>query len=308
MEGTWLFVVAYACSGLAGLIYEVSWTRLASLYMGHTTAAASTVVAAFMGGLAVGSAVGGAIAARLRPRQALLVYAGLEVAVILMGLAVPWELRAATSLLKSSYADGNPGIQFAAVRLTVCLMIFTVPSFTIGAAFPMAVRWFVTRPHAIGRLAGGLYAANTTGAAVASQAAGFLLLPAIGLFNTVLVGIAGSTLAALLAVGLSSRHHGEQYDDKPSPEEREVAKASTTRDRRPGGHSRRQSRGRHTEPLPPSPPKWRLAAILLMLSGFATQTYEIVWTRIFALTGGPSTYAFAGTVAIVVAGIAADLS
>jgi predicted membrane-bound spermidine synthase len=45
----WLFLVAYACSGLAGLIYEVSWTRLLTLHIGHTTAAASAVVAAFLG-------------------------------------------------------------------------------------------------------------------------------------------------------------------------------------------------------------------------------------------------------------------
>ena len=43
---SWLFLVAYTCSGLAGLIYEVTWTRLLTLYIGHTTAAASTVVAA----------------------------------------------------------------------------------------------------------------------------------------------------------------------------------------------------------------------------------------------------------------------
>src|SRR5689334_3480865 len=203
MGGAWLFLIAYACSGLAGLIYEVSWTRLATLYMGHTTAAASTVVAAFMSGLAGGSAIGGAIAARLRPKQALLVYAGLEAAVILIALAVPWELRTVTSLLKSSYADGNPGILFATVRLIASLLLFAIPSFAIGATFPMAVRWFVTRPQAIGRRAGGLYAANTLGAAVGSLAAGFLLLPAIGLFDTVLVGIAASTLAAVLAIGLS---------------------------------------------------------------------------------------------------------
>ena len=40
----WLFLLAYTCSGLAGLIYEVSWTRLLTLYIGHTTAAASAVV------------------------------------------------------------------------------------------------------------------------------------------------------------------------------------------------------------------------------------------------------------------------
>jgi spermidine synthase len=305
MGGAWLFLVAYACSGLAGLIYEVSWTRLATLYMGHTTAAASTVVAAFMGGLAGGSAMGGAVAARLRPRQALLVYAGLEAAVILIALAVPWELRILTSLLKSSYADGNPGILFATVRLIASLLLFAIPAFAIGATFPMAVRWFVTRPQAIGRLAGGLYAANTIGAAVGSMAAGFLLLPAIGLFDTVLVGIAASTLAAVLAIGLSTRPHVDKDADKLPQEGREPPKTSSTGEKKRGGRSRGQVRDRQAVPAPPPAPKWRLAAVLLTFSGFATLTYEIVWTRIFALTGGPSTYAFAGTLAVVISGIAA---
>ena len=52
MRLRWLFIAAYMLSGIAGLIYQVSWTRLLTLHMGHTTAAASTVVAAFMGGLA----------------------------------------------------------------------------------------------------------------------------------------------------------------------------------------------------------------------------------------------------------------
>ena len=62
MNGPWLFLAAYACSGLAGLIYEVAWGRTLTLYMGHTTAATSTVVAAFMGGMAAGSAIGGRLA------------------------------------------------------------------------------------------------------------------------------------------------------------------------------------------------------------------------------------------------------
>src|SRR6185295_5398390 len=49
---------------------------------------------------------------------------------------------------------------------------------------------------------------------------------------------------------------------------------------------------------------WPLAASVLALTGFATLTYEIAWTRVFALTAGPSTYAFAATLATVIAGIA----
>ena len=149
MGSAWLFLAAYLCSGFAGLIYEVSWTRLATLYLGHTTAAASTVVAAFMGGLAGGAAIGGAIANRIRPAQALLTYVVLECVVIVLALALPWELKALTPLLRSSYANGNPGVLFASIRLLSCLILFTVPSLAIGATFPMAIRWFVTRPQAL---------------------------------------------------------------------------------------------------------------------------------------------------------------
>ena len=47
-------------------VTEREWTRLLTLYIGHTTAAASAVVAAFLGGLAIGAAVGGRIASTPR--------------------------------------------------------------------------------------------------------------------------------------------------------------------------------------------------------------------------------------------------
>src|SRR3954453_24055690 len=53
------FLVLYAASGAAALVYEVTWTRLLTLQLGHTVAAASTVLAAFMGGLAIGASIAG---------------------------------------------------------------------------------------------------------------------------------------------------------------------------------------------------------------------------------------------------------
>src|SRR3954464_3100898 len=54
-----VFVGLYAASGAAALVYEVTWTRLLTLQLGHTVAAASTVLAAFMGGLAIGAWLAG---------------------------------------------------------------------------------------------------------------------------------------------------------------------------------------------------------------------------------------------------------
>jgi spermidine synthase len=60
----WLFLLFYAASGAAALVYEITWTRLLTLLMGHTVAAASTVLAAIMGGLALGSWIGGRVEQR----------------------------------------------------------------------------------------------------------------------------------------------------------------------------------------------------------------------------------------------------
>ena len=75
------FALIFAASGAAALIYEVTWTRLVTLQLGHGVAAASTVLAAFMGGLAIGSAFGGQHGGRFEPAQALKVYAALEIGI-----------------------------------------------------------------------------------------------------------------------------------------------------------------------------------------------------------------------------------
>src|SRR3989442_13918589 len=81
-----LFILLYAASGAAALVYEVAWTRLLTLQMGHTVAAASTVLAAFMGGLAVGAWIAGLTAVRTAA-QRLRAYAALEGLIALSALA-----------------------------------------------------------------------------------------------------------------------------------------------------------------------------------------------------------------------------
>jgi hypothetical protein len=155
----WVFILVYTLSGLAGLIYEVSWTRLLTLYIGHTTAAASAVVAAFLGGLAVGATLGGSIASRLSPRRALRAYAMLELAVVLLALVLPLELKAVTPLLKSAYHDGTATTAFALLRVISCILMVTLPALALGATFPLAIRWFARDARSAARATGTLYAA-----------------------------------------------------------------------------------------------------------------------------------------------------
>src|SRR5579859_3875708 len=86
-------------SGAAGLVYQVAWVRLLGLTFGVTVYAVSTVLAAFMGGLAIGSLVGGRRADRTR--RPLRVYGLVELGVALTALFTPW----AFGLLQGAYAS-----------------------------------------------------------------------------------------------------------------------------------------------------------------------------------------------------------
>ena len=283
---SWLFVVAYTCSGLAGLIYQVCWTRLLTLYIGHTTAAASAVVAAFLAGLAVGAAVAGVYASRLSPRQALIGYAVLELAVAGAALLLPFEMQALTPMLSSAYADGTPSLVFPAVRLIACLLMVFVPATALGATFPFAVRWFATDAANRARTGGALYALNTGGAAAGAVLAGFVLIPRIGVSGTTWVGVGASLLAAtIVALIVTTARVPSSSSTEPLA-------------------SRQPLRKRAASQAPRVPdPQW-LVRVVLGISGFAALLHEIAWTRVLTMVFGPTTYAFAATLATVITGIA----
>jgi spermidine synthase len=292
MAVSWVFLLAYACSGLAGLIYEVTWTRLLTLYIGHSTAAASAVVAAFMGGLAAGAAAGGRAATRLTPRQCLVAYVVLESVVVLAALLLPTELAALRPLLRWSYRNGAPGVLFPAIRLLSCLAVLMIPAVALGATFPVSVRFLEGRTRAAAPAGGALYAVNTAGAAIGALLAGFVLIPAIGVSGSTLVGVAASAAAIAGVLLLTRRDLGttESRSETAPPARR------TARKRKPTEQS-----GLDAEPS--HDPRW-LAATVLGVSGFASLMFEIVWTRVLALTVGPTIYAFAATLAALIAGLA----
>lgn len=270
-----LFLIAYACSGLAGLVYEVTWTRLLTLYIGHTTAAASAVVAAFLGGLAIGAAAGGRLASNLTPRRCLKAYIALEMAVVACALLLPLELQLLRPLLAATYQNGS-GALFPLVRVLSCIVMVMIPALALGATFPMAIRWFSRDSDRPAAESSTLYFVNTIGAAAGSMLAGFVLIPSIGMRATSYVAMAGTSIAAACVYGVL----------RLNPTEGDTA------------------------PLGVQPPKrdhtaqpWLVIGIL-GISGFAALVHEIAWTRILSLILGPTTYAFAATLAAVIAGVA----
>ena len=262
----------YALSGATALLYEVVWTRLLTLELGHTTASAGAVLAAFMGGLALGALAAGRWAPRLEPAVALRVYAMLEFAIAALALAVPLEISALHPLLARAYGDGPGGLVFQALRVSSALVIVGLPALLMGATYPLVILE--------GRAAGSLYAANTAGAALGTVLTGFVLLPRVGMFRATLVGVAGNVLVALLATrrfNTEVQHEGSTRRFKTKVQ--------------PGGSG--SSVDNLTVPL-----------LVTAVCGFAALALEIAWTRALAMVMGPTTYGFTTTVACYIVGLA----
>lgn len=294
------FLILFAVSGAAALIYEVVWTRLLTLQMGHGIAAASTVLAAFMGGLAVGAAVAGRRGGRLSPERALTVYAGLELTIGVLALLLPFALTALRPWLISAYADGDGGATFALLRLGTSVLLLAVPAAAMGATFPIASRWMVRTAASAAQDAGGLYAANTLGAAVGAVLAGFVLIPALGLAGSTWVGVVLNITAAAgaFAIARSASLVADSTNENPRSEGEGFSP------RRATASSGKADAKASALRASPEPRPW-VAALALGASGFASLTLQVVWTRLLVQILGPTTYAFSIVVAIFIIGIAA---
>jgi spermidine synthase len=321
-----VFVGLYLLSGAAALLYEVAWLRLLTMTMGHTTGAVGAVLAAFMGGLAIGAWVAGRFADRWEPSRALRMYAALEGVIALSALAMPFAISALRPLLAWAYADGAGGVLFGVTRLAASIAVIALPGAAMGASFPVGVcvvsgvvargaRGATGANGAIGakgakgagakgadakgaKSAGAkgaigpkgardvaeLYAANTVGAALGAALTGFVLLPSLGLVVTTIVGVFLNLFAAAGALVLSRTLEPKNPNEPTEPIERDPLNQLNQWNLM-------------------NPMNLRIAGAIAV-SGFVALIYEVVWTRVLAMTLGPTTYAFSAMLVAFIAGLA----
>src|SRR5262249_52480665 len=119
-------------SGFSALIYELVWQRLLHRVFGVSTLSVSTVLAAFMGGLALGGLVWGGMADRTRRPWRM--YAWLEAGIGAAGLLVPPGFAALTTLYTALDSGSWGG---ACLRLGMALVVLVLPTTLIGGTVPV---------------------------------------------------------------------------------------------------------------------------------------------------------------------------
>ncbi|MFQ5416088.1 MAG: fused MFS/spermidine synthase [Myxococcota bacterium] len=266
-------LLLFFVSGACGLIYQVVWMRALALSLSVTVYAVTTVLCAFMGGLALGAALAGRMVDRLE--RPLLVFGLIEIGVGVVGLAAPGVLFG----LGPAYVWlhdllGSSGIAFALGRFLLAGCLLLVPCTLMGMTLPLLSRAAIESDAFVGRGAGSLYAVNTLGAVAGCVAAGFALISALGLFLTSVVAACLNLTVGSIAVVLGRRARRTREMDGADPTG-------------PG----------------PMPPAARLAAVAFGVSGFTALGYEVLWTRALEQFTHNSTYAYSAMLATFLFGI-----
>ncbi|MFQ5494169.1 MAG: fused MFS/spermidine synthase [Phycisphaerae bacterium] len=203
-------LLGYGLSGLSALVYEVAWSRTITLLIGSSTYAFSLMLTAFILGLALGAALFGRLADRSRdPVRALGV---VEILIGLSALAVvplfgrlPFFLTDLIVRLSESFWR----LQLTEFGLICAIMM--VPAVLMGAAFPLAVRIYTTSTASVGRSVGAIYSANTLGSIIGAFAGGFLLLPLLGIQNTLLAAVGLNVALGCVFILLGGRRMTLQW-------------------------------------------------------------------------------------------------
>ncbi|HMN45495.1 MAG TPA: fused MFS/spermidine synthase [Povalibacter sp.] len=259
-------------SGAAALIYQLLWIKQLSLIVGVDVYAITIAISAFFAGLAVGGIVFGRWADRLsRPY---LLYAALEVAVAILGIAATQSLAHSAAFF--ARAEGFVG----PLAWLVPFLQVGIPATLMGGTVPVLVRAATRDSQQLARVGGRLYGANTAGAIIGALLPVFLLIPAFGVRGAAMVA-AGLNLLAAAGAGLAARCGREEKKEggvfSPPP--------------RSGGGP---GRGRlFVERTPPA----RLALLLYAISGGIALGYEVIWSQVVVQWTSTRSFAFAITLA-----------
>ena len=286
----WLVGLCFLLSGFAGLLYETVWFRQFATVFGTSDAAIGAVLASYMGGLAIGSALAGRWANRVK--RPVLAYGLLEVGVALGALLIPVGLQAVEAA-RLAVLGGQPELPSAGGLLeivadsTLAFVLIAIPTICMGATLPLLARHVArdSATEASGRV-GLLYAINTFGAVLGTLVAAFVLLPALGLWQTTLVGAVVNGVVFGLAALV------ERVTALAPVAEGGVAEVAVPADRTA-----------YAVPLQTDarPLVW---AGLVAIVGVSSFIYEVLWTRLLSQILGGSVFAFATMLSAFLVGIA----
>lgn len=274
-------------SGVCGLIYEVIWMRMFVTVFGSTVYAVSTVLTAYMAGLALGSFYFGRFVDK--HKDALRIFAYLNLALGICGLLFPLLFSNLDDIYVVIYKYFHiSNYLFTSVRFVLSFIILIIPTTLIGATLPVISKFFVEDMNRLGRNIGKLYSINTFGAVVGCFITGFFLISSAGINASLWIAAFMNLLIAGFVLILSNKLKTakiECRDEKTLIFNKEKEK------------NEKNYMSKHTENIN------LVVLYCFALSGFASLAYEVVWVRILIMFLHNNVYAFSTVLTTFLCGL-----
>ena len=269
-----LLFALFTLSGFTGLIYESVWSHYLRLFLGAAAFSQSFVLAAFMGGMALGAW----LASRWSARSAnlLALYGWIEAAIGVAALVFHevFVLLTQFSLDRVIPALGSPDA-VGVFKYSLCVVLIVPQTVLLGMTFPLLSGAVIRRgPQESGHHLAMLYFTNSIGAAIGALASAFLLIGWLGMPGT--MRLAGLLNLALAAVVLALSRRGEPAALAAAPASGALSGSYLV----------------------------RLFLAGAFVTGLASFVYEIVWIRMLSLVLGSSFHAFELMLSAFITGLA----
>ena len=191
-------LIAFMISGFTALVYEIVWARPLQLIFGSTIYAVSTILTTFFVGFTLGSYAFRNLADRIKNPEKL--FAFLELGIGLYGLIILGIFKITMSIYLA--------LEIPVLQFTILFLIIIIPATLFGAAWPVVNKIYINI-NDLGKDAGKLYSFNSFGAFFGSIAAGFILLPLLGITKTGILAASLNILIALAIFFYSGKKRGE---------------------------------------------------------------------------------------------------
>jgi spermidine synthase len=190
-----------AIAGFVSMLYEITWIRLLSIVIGGTSYAFTLIVAAFIVGIAAGSAW---LARQRVDANALSTFGWLQLGLVtsvavgtLVYSRLPYLFIHLQQLLQHGPQSFGP---YQLASFGFCVALVLPPTFLLGASFPSAARVALSAHGRLGKQLGRVYLFNTIGTVSGGLLTGLALLPRWGLESTLRFGLLVNVVALALVL------------------------------------------------------------------------------------------------------------
>lgn len=306
---------AFFLSGLASIIYELTWIRLLRNVFGSDSLAFSSLLTIFIGGIASGTYISGKLIKkyfsaphgsneeltnRIEKTKSfffIFIYGTIELAVGLYALVTPIllsENTIGTIWTELSIILDENIILVSLCKFLISGIVLILPTLLLGLSYPILVELVTSNEakssskYKLG--SSNLYATNTLGSIFGSLIGGFILIPSFGLKTSILIATLINFFITFI-IYLLNRSNQEIFKGFNIKEALSFV-----------SNNAKQVKIKAQKEISKGLNFWILVNIGVIL-GFSNLSLEVIWNKIFALIIGSSVFSATIVISVVLAGI-----